>query len=591
MERLSFDPEKCYFYNACDPHIEHKLPQYKCTKGFGSDNRCGCGSGMSTVSMGHPTLRFPVTYPPQTTMSSQTHWIESPALRRYTCAHANMSSTFQENMQRDAALAWQYYSSDDGALSIFPGVSFAVFHADHNDGTCRDYDLQNQCVDFDPRFRSWYTNTIQDRKMLVVVVDTSPSMAQIAEGASNVESDYTIMDIARMIMEDLQRSLTTLDLVGIVSMHNNGLAVCQFAGGGRLTHGRSEELSKCIEDTFVARQNNPGSGGKSGVDYNAALERALEVVKETSRENYCQSSILMISASSATKMPALDDTSWKEQFNSTHIITVGFNHKQQNALSSISCHNGVYINVDTTKAIVVGKDQSAAIRDVNLRSNLRNRMSPFFRFFAYSSVANSGSIGSEKHIEAMRDRVAWVDIYMDALGLGEMTTASLACYSTNSGQLLGVAGIDMPISQLKRYGEGYREKLRELVDMNKRCRLSHVDESSINTIRGGACNYCLRSQCFINSAFLITFPLAAVVIVVLIVFIGGALIAAIFRQRDKLVQNRKSIELKDSVIGKGEEDEDEDYNEGDAPIMESESSIAAASITDSPTECYYKLDQ
>jgi hypothetical protein len=70
-----------------------------------------------------------------------------------------------------------------------------------------------------------------------------------------------------------------------------------------------------------------------------------------------------------------------------------------------------------------------------------------------------------------------------------MTTSASPCFASY-GRLLGVSGIDVPISELLTVHGNLDDIKAELKSRSATCPNFQVDENNLTILRGGKCNYC-----------------------------------------------------------------------------------------------------
>ncbi|KAI8514107.1 hypothetical protein Bbelb_084310 [Branchiostoma belcheri] len=84
------------------------------------------------------------------------------ALNRDICLSQGLDTSFLDNWfkdEREPGVKWQFFASQTGLYRMFPGVA------------------QERCHDYDPRLRAWYVSATTGPKDVVIVIDSSDSMA------------------------------------------------------------------------------------------------------------------------------------------------------------------------------------------------------------------------------------------------------------------------------------------------------------------------------------------------------------------------------------------------------------------------------
>ncbi|EFC35523.1 predicted protein [Naegleria gruberi] len=177
-------------------------------------------------------------------------------------------------------------------------------------------------------------------------------------------------------------------------------------------------------------------------------------------------------------------------------FSVGIQKGQANPLKSYPClTGGLWIPLDPSDA---STEQS---------SDVRGLMSPFFSFHSYRRLG--------------KNDIIWSNFYSDLLGIGNMTTASLPCYSSG-GMFLGVVGVDVPATLFNTttYPDAHSEFSRRKVlsDGVGYCPDVDIQDSFVDDLRGGACNYC--NQPCGNLAVMLGFIPAVLVAFVVFVIVS-----------------------------------------------------------------------
>lgn len=112
---------------------------------------------------------------------------------------------------------------------------------------------------------------------------------------------------------------------------------------------------------------------------------------------------------------------------------------------------------------------------------------PLVKLTSYVSVLTS---------KRADDDLVWSGFYIDDSGLGEMTTAALPVFSFNNtglvkGELVGVVGHDIPLSQLQDRGVSYQGVLGTVTRRISSCNVRSL----------GTCPMQVRHQCIFSCIF------------------------------------------------------------------------------------------
>jgi len=178
------------------------------------------------------------------------------------------------------------------------------------------------------------------------------------------------------------------------------------------------KMKTCIDELFASGNTN----------YKIAFEKAFKLLKTSySGTSKCHNVILFLTDGKITSGGDPFDLIKAENIGDfdTRIFTFGFGatltSEDNKILQQIACENkGIWYSI---------KDGDQA--------TLRTKMSSYYEYFAQNLI---GEV----------TKVTWSELYIDFSGLGEMTTVALPCYKAN-GDLIGVAGIDVPVGELLAY--------------------------------------------------------------------------------------------------------------------------------------------
>ena len=313
---------------------------------------------------------------------------------------------------------WQYIGfQDTGSYFNFPGKQQA-----YEDG---------QCSDYDPRFRPWYATAAAGPLDVVVVVDTSGSMADADRMGLAIEAVDAVLD--------------TLDATSYVTVRgfNNIIQSC-------LTCTESDTMLPATASnladlkTFVA-DLIPGGG----TDFNLAFQDAFEVL-EASRQadltSGCSRVILFLTDGKSGDPSLTINRANTEDVNArifTYTLGSGAGIRGRRVARSVACqNNGMYFHVED------GGD-------------IRSVMAGYYSYFAAGQVLNG--------LDSLTPR--WSSVYTDASGLGDMTTVALPVYdeSSNPPILFGVVGIDVVTSELTQFGDTQSEAETEVLERTASC--------------------------------------------------------------------------------------------------------------------------
>ncbi|XP_033217847.1 voltage-dependent calcium channel subunit alpha-2/delta-3 isoform X2 [Belonocnema kinseyi] len=183
-----------------------------------------------------------------------------------------LDKTFIDNYKNDPALSWQYFGSSTGFMRQFPATRW-----------------QMEPVDlFDCRTRSWYIEAAASPKDMLILVDTSGSMMGMRK------------EIARHVVNNILDTLGNNDYVNIITFSNETSSVVECfedklvqanlanirelkKGILNMTTERIANFSMVLTKAFnlLAEYRN-GERGKSG----AGCNQAIMLITDGVPENY-----------------------------------------------------------------------------------------------------------------------------------------------------------------------------------------------------------------------------------------------------------------------------------------------------------------
>ena len=274
-------------------------------------------------------------------------------------------------------------------------------------------------------------------KDVVLILDLSGSM-----GSAN-----------RMaLMQDAAKQV-----VGTLTIHDY-VNVVPFSSSANILLGTTLlQATTANKDKLLNAIDNLALGGYT--NFEAGFRKAFQLFGSIEHTSNCHKAILFLTDGQRTAgedVPALYTTitSLNAQHNATVFAYSLGSGASQTVPHAIACqNNGVWASVPD------GGD-------------LRGSMSAYYEYFAL--------LRSEKTTASV-----WVELYMDATGAGEMTTVSKAVYDTTvwPHRLIGVLGLDVLASDLRKLEADYNNLLKALVFRSNRCPLISVDECDLEYVR------------------------------------------------------------------------------------------------------------
>ncbi|KAL9655684.1 hypothetical protein ABK040_004917, partial [Willaertia magna] len=445
------------FHNACRTDLVARL-NMTCVSSFGKDEQCDCTG--EPLSFDAPVLKYsPGIYE---------HYNDK--IMEFECSSQSLADVFKKNRQADPLLKLQYLASYQGALLLYPGVQWRHnFFPDTSNPCKKD---AGTCPDFDPRFRGWYVQSVSSSKSLILIVDVSSSMG---------EKDR--LEVAMRGALNVIEGLTLRDRFGIVFFSDSAFT-CSFIDIERdgllpVNYKNKNLFTECINSMTPFGGTNFESAFDLAFKIFESNERLLSLGNQT---RTCSNAIIFLTDGSKTQGedPNRLIKEKNEKFKAK-IFSYSFGSEADLYLPKvIACeNNGLWAKIDDDNA-----------------GNLLTQMSSYYEYLSYKENSSS---------------VVWAEPYDDVTGLGEMTTASLSCF-TKKGRLIGVAGIDIPINQFDYYPNG-RRRLQELVSREETCP-PPVPQEMLDQLREGTplCNYCSCPALYIG----ISSSLGGVVLIALV---------------------------------------------------------------------------
>nr|CAG4715156.1 unnamed protein product [Naegleria fowleri] len=371
-----YDSSECVSYDACDPNLNTKIPDFKCEKGFGMDVECNCTGEMLS-------LHFPVLL--------HAPFVKLGSDEVFECLTKRIGEIYYENRMQNEHIFRQVVGSPRGIGQLYPGIKWRTTDKE----ICKSGAPAFDCPNFDFRTRPWYVNAASGSKSIVFVLDVSSSMSM----------NHRI-EIAVFAVENVIDGLTERDRVGIVFFSSSAF-FCSLHGKTLLlaTPENKKLLKACLEDMMPFGETN----------FENAFELAFDLFEaEASNSSFnlmptCEKVILFLTDGEITD--GEDPTPLIEREN----------EKFDAKIFSFSL--GSDADLEIPKRIACkNRGLWNKISDHNLL-DLRTQMSSYYEYLSFRLT--------DQH-------VTWSDPFMDVTGLGEIVSVSSPCISQR-GRFLGVA--------------------------------------------------------------------------------------------------------------------------------------------------------
>ena len=307
----------------------------------------------------------------------------------------NLEGAFKNELSvslETITLRWQYIGTPSGYFRGYPG------------------DAQETCASYDPRIRPWYVAATSGPKNVILVIDVSGSMGEFGR-----------LDLAKDAAITVINTLTNFDYVGVVIFSDTASSLENTLLPATSANIRS--LNSAID----------GITARGATNYEAAFTEAFDLLTRSKIQELassCQTAILFLTDG----MPTAGET--------------GANNLQ-NLVSSLNTESAVIFtftlgsNAPAAIPKAIGCGNKGIFIHVNDNGNLRDVMSNYYNYFATVRQVSDNL------------KPVWVEPYIDAFGLGEVTTVSRALYDTNVDppRLYGVVSVDILTTDLRNADE------------------------------------------------------------------------------------------------------------------------------------------
>ncbi|KMY93563.1 uncharacterized protein Dsimw501_GD10984, isoform C [Drosophila simulans] len=362
----------------------------------------------------------------------------------------NLDQIFRDNYKNDPTLSWQFFGSSTGFMRQFPASKWR----------------KDVPVDlYDCRLRSWYMEAATSPKDIVILMDGSGSMLGQR------------LDIAKHVVNTILDTLGTNDFVNIFTFDKEVSPVVP-----------------CFEDTLI--QANLGNirelkegielfRPKSIANYTAALTKAFELLEETklsSRGAQCNQAIMN---DPENNREVFELHNWRDPpYKPVRVFTylIGKEVANWDDIRWMACENqGYYVHLSDTaevremvlnyipvmaRPLVLGRHDHpviwsqvyADIEDTKLSDYLWDINQCEYQkadVLEYWQVHDRMLEPSEMHRRKYRRMKETWNQPVDSNVYQFMTTVSMPIYdrrenATRIANILGVAGTDVPINEIKK---------------------------------------------------------------------------------------------------------------------------------------------
>ncbi|XP_067204324.1 voltage-dependent calcium channel subunit alpha-2/delta-3 isoform X2 [Linepithema humile] len=350
-----------------------------------------------------------------------------------------LDDVFRQNYESDPALSWQYFGSVTGMLRQYPAMQWKTPDRNEKD--------DNPPADlYDCRVRSWFIETATCSKDMVILIDSSGSMTGMGK------------TIAKATVSSILDTLSNNDFVTLLQYANDttDLVPC-FKD--MLIQATPENI-----DTFKKSMNNIKTDGVANLT--EAFSKAFSLLK-TYRETRgcdvdtpCNQLIMLVTDGVPGNMTEVFEK-WNWEANNTRIPVRVFTYllgkevSKVREIQGIACRNrGFYRHVHNQEEV---REQVLKYIPVVARPMvLQDVVHPIVWTHTYADI----TLHKDENIEedpSILNTTAWQEYRMlTSVGTPVFDRKSNRNNETRMANLLGVAGTDVPIDDIRKLTLPYK---------------------------------------------------------------------------------------------------------------------------------------
>ena len=375
---------------------------------------------------------------------------------------------------------WTYMGNQEsGIMQMFPGM-VGLGPNYRTDQGCK----VNEGEYFDPRIRPWYVAAATGPKDVILLLDTSGSMSNVA-GSLSSESR---LDVMKKAAKAVLRTLTQNDFVAVITYNSDATILNGNPTGQttqrtllRATNETIYILSQAIDDLYANGETwfHRGFAKAKGIFDRSIRHNGNTETHQTSGchriilfltdgectslscQNYCQGNMECIISGNQPNSSNIVPPS--ERLGKDVIIfsyTFGPNQQALNQIPrKISCiRKGIFTNIPS------GSDPLSY-------------MTKYYQYLA-------AGLGPNNTV------ARWSTPYQDGGGLGEMVSVSRPVYSKSPGnqpgeyhyELIGVVGTDVLMRQLEGHSN-YANIIENLILRSAECPRLDLPDCTLQQLR------------------------------------------------------------------------------------------------------------
>jgi len=477
-------PGQCS-YNACGWRFDDTL---RCT-GRDPNPEAGCGGDACTEIKMSTDQSF-VIVPPSTFRS--TDGLVPPDEFADTCLLRGLDAVFVA-LAKDT-VPWAHINTPRGVHRVYPGQ-----RREHTGpgGACRP---------FDPRLRPWYASAASGPLDVVIAIDRSAGMGRPkdAHGAAGPGDASTgrrsVLDDALDAAGGLLGSLDWSSYVGAVRYDDRAEVLGGFDALAPSKRGTVQLLTDQVADISVRGER---------ANLTAAVDAAAKLFEVGYRRGHTTNCTRVLFLLTGTEDGCVS-TACGPQSDGPCTCTSDTLAALRKRLGSLEASlKGPPV---TIMALTFGNVDDAVVRQLTcggqtatqgltvpmttVAGNVVTAVDPATRWLSTARRGTSANASS----------VFFSERYEDDVGYGDLITAALPIYS-DAGVLLAVAGVDIPVEELRRRSKSTDVLLAQLAAKKATCTPLSLDSCAQQRLRAaagaaGACAETLNatSRCYTTDA-------------------------------------------------------------------------------------------
>ncbi|XP_078596709.1 voltage-dependent calcium channel subunit alpha-2/delta-3-like isoform X1 [Branchiostoma floridae x Branchiostoma japonicum] len=320
----------------------------------------------------------------------------------------NLDPVFIDNGKKDPTLTWQYFGSSTGFFRQYPGIEWEPGANDIDEYDCRN--------------RGWYIQAATSPKDIVIVVDRSGSMKGLR------------LEIAKQTVDTIIDTMSDNDFFNVIAFNKD------------VTY-----IEKCFVNTLVQATSDNKELLKNGVrqlqadgmaNFETSLDAAFQMLRDfnnTGQGSWCNQAIMVITDGAPRNYEQIFRR-YNHPDRRVRVFSylIGREVGESAPVKWMACANKGYYTQIATLADV----QENVMKYIHVLSR------PMVIRRAHGTIwTNVYMDSSGRYKEALK-------IY-DPEGLALMTTVARPVFDMKNqtsleGNLLGVVGIDVPVSELMK---------------------------------------------------------------------------------------------------------------------------------------------